>query len=270
MTVNRTFAMAALSVAFLAVAPVYTRAGDASKSYTDPQPGTQAAAGQKLPDQQDCEQQDRAYVAMLACSRLLMSKDIDAATKISLFGLRGRAALVLFDFVEAAEDFSEVIKAEPDNLTARAGRAEALSQHGEHAKAAADWERIVALKPEDLAAHLQLGASLNAAAAYDKAVVAFGEAVKRDPNNPESHVGLARAYDGAGNAERADQSLAAALKINAGSVSAHIARAEIAEKRGDTKLAIESYLLALKANGMQIKPRQALQRLGVETPVPPP
>ncbi len=157
---------------------------------------------------------------MLACSRLLMSKDIDAATKIRLFGLRGRAALVLFDFVEAAEDFSEVIKAEPDNLSARAGRAEALSQHGEHAKAAADWERIVALKPEDLAAHLQLGASLNAAAAYDKAVVAFDEAVKRDPNNPESHVGLARAYDGAGNAEKADQSLAAALKINAGSISA--------------------------------------------------
>ena len=153
---NRQATIAALAVALFAVAPVSTRAGDASRTYANPEGEAQV---QRAPDQQDCEQQDRAYVAMLACSRLLMSKDLDPAKRIAFIGLRGRAALILFDFAEAAADFTDVLNAEPDNLSALAGRAEALSQHGDHAKAAADWARIVALKPGDLAARMQLGAN---------------------------------------------------------------------------------------------------------------
>lgn len=251
-------AMFVLGALAFAVAPL-----DAQP--TDP-PAAEAIGSKKSTDQQDCEQQDRAYVALLACSRLLLTKDLDGAARVRIYGLRGRAALVLFDFAEAAEDFSEVINAEPDNLSALAGRAEALSEHGDHAKAAEDWAHIAKLQPKDVAAHLRLGQSLNAASLHDKAVTAFEEVAQLDSNNPEAYVGLAKAHEKLGNASKADQSLAAALKINAANISALMAQGEIAEGRGDRTLAIQSYMLALKANGMQIKPRQALQRLGVETP----
>lgn len=238
----------------------------AVESYTKDAPETAGAT--RANDEQDCAQQDHAYVGFLACTRLLMAKDLDASTKIKLYAARARAELVLFDFAEAVEDFTEVLTAEPDNLAALAGRAEALGQHGKHAKASEDWAHVVKLKGSDLAARMQLGLSLNAANLYDKAVEAFEAFIQLEPNNPEAYIGLARAYEALKNPGKADENLAAALKINPTSNSALMTRAEIAERRGDRELAIESYSQALKANGMQIRPRQALQRLGIETPMP--
>ena len=217
-------------------------------------------------DRQDCEQRDRAYVALLACSRLLKATDLDTVQRTRILELRGRASLTLFDFGEAVQDFTEVLKAEPGNLPILAGRAEALNEHGEHGKAAQDWSRIVTLKPGDMAARLKLGFSHYTAGAYDKAADAYEDAVKFDGKNPEAHIGAAKAYEGLNQREKADASLDSALKINPANSSALFARGEIAEARGDKKQAIESYSLSLKFNGMQIKPRQALQRLGIETP----
>lgn len=245
---------------FLQIAPSPLYAGDATYGQSD------NSATNSEADQQDCEQRDRAYVALLACSRLLKATDLDAARRTRIFALRGRASLILFDFGEAVQDFTEVLKAEPDNLPILAGRAEALNEHGSHAGAAEDWSRIVTLKPGDMAARLKLGFSHYTAGAYDKAAEAYEGAVKLDGNNPEAHIGVAKAYEKLNQPEKADASLAAALKINPANASAHFAQGEIAEARGNTKLAIESYALSLKSNGMQMKPRQALQRLGVETP----
>jgi tetratricopeptide (TPR) repeat protein len=219
-------------------------------------------------DEQDCAQQDRAYVSLLACSRLLMSQDLDPAKRIGITMSRARASLLLFDFGEAIEDFTEVLGAEPDNLIALAGRAQALTQRGANAKAAEDWARIATLKPGDVAANLQLGLAHNAAGAHDKAVAAFAEVVKADAASAEAHIGMAAAYEKLAQRDKADENIAAALKINPNNSSALITQAEIAEGRGDTQLAIDSYLAAVKSNGMLLKPRQALQRLGVETPTP--
>ena len=246
--------------ALLHIAPSPLYAGDANYGQFDDSATTSG------PDQQDCEQQDRAYVALLACSRLLKAPDLDAKKRVHIYALRGRASLVLFDFGEAVQDFTEVLKSDPDNLTILAGRAEALSQHGSHGNAAYDWAHIVSLKPGDVAAQLQLGISHYKAGAFDQAAAAYEGAVKLDEKNPEAYIGLAKAYEKLNQREKADASLVSALKINPANSSALFVQGEIAEARGNNKLAIESYSLSLKANGMQIKPRQALQRLGVETP----
>lgn len=217
-------------------------------------------------DEQACSQLDRAYLAMQACSRLLAAPDLEQAKKVRLYEQRARASLILFYFAEAAEDFSAVLAAEPDNATILAGRGEAFSEDGQYSKAAEDWSRLAALRPDDVAARLQLGKNLHAAGSYDKAAVAYEEAVKLDAKNSPALIGLARAYDMAGKLDKSDEKMAEALKINQENSSALLVRGEIAERRGNTALAIESYKLSLKANGMQIRPRQALQRLGIETP----
>lgn len=231
-------------------------------TYGQPESGANAGGT----DKQDCEQQDHAYVALLACSRLLKAQNLDAGQRTRIYERRGRASLILFDFGEAVQDFTEVLKAEPENIAILAGRAEALNEHGSHAAAAEDWARIVALKPGDVAARLKLGKSHYTAGAFDKAAAAYEGAAQLDGNNPEAHIGSAKAYEKLDKREMADASLAAALKINPSNASAFFVQGEIAEARGNNKQAIESYALSLKANGMQIKPRQALQRLGVETP----
>ena len=133
-------------------------------------------------------------------------------------------------------------------------------------EAADDWGVLAAKRPDDVAARVHQGKNLYAAGLYDKAAAAYQEAVAIDSNNAVALVGLARAFDMLQQHDKADESIAAALKLNPQNTAALMARGEMAERRGDKQLAIESYMLSLKANGMQIKPRQALQRLGIETP----
>ncbi len=121
-------------------------------------------------------------------------------------------------------------------------------------------------RPDDVAARVHLGKNLYAAGIFDKAAAAYQDAIKIDPKNAIALVGLARAYDMLDQRDKADESLAAALALNPQNTAALMARGEIAERRGDKQIAIESYMLSLKANGMQVKPRHALQRLGIETP----
>ncbi len=253
-------AITVFGVLLLQIASLPLSAADATYGQSDSIATTLEA------DQGDCDQRDRAYVALLACSRLLKATDLDAARRTRIFALRGRASLILFDFGEAVQDFTEVLKAEPNNLPILAARAEALNEHGSHAGAAEDWSRIITLKPGDMAARLKLGFSHYTAGAYDQAAEAYEGAVKLDGNNPEAHIGVAKAYEKLNQPGKTDASLASALKINPANSSALFVQGEIAEARGNNKQAIESYSLSLKANGMQIKPRQALQRLGVETP----
>lgn len=219
-------------------------------------------------DLADCEQKDRAYVALQACSKLLMTPDLEPAQKLRVLQMRGHAALSLFYFSDAVEDYTEVLKADPGDVTAAEGRAEALNGIGAYADAAKDLAMVAAKKTDDAGTRIKLGKNLNAAGLFSEAESAYLDAIKLVPASAEAHVGLAIASDSLGKADVADKHIAEALNIDASYFPALMAKAEIAEKRGDAKLAIETYLLAVKANGMQVQPRRALQRLGVETPTP--
>lgn len=227
---------------------------------------TPPAAADPDQDRTDCDQKDHAYVAFLACTRLLRAPDMTADQKLRITKRRAQAALVLFYFSDAAEDFTYVLAAEPGNVEARQGRAQALSEDSQFMEAADDWGVLASKRPDDVAARVHQGKNLYAAGLYDKAAAAYQEAVAIDSNNAVALVGLARAFDMLQQRDKADESIAAALKLNPQNTAALMARGEMAERRGDKQLAIESYMLSLKANGMQIKPRQALQRLGIETP----
>lgn len=227
---------------------------------------SKAPAVTEQDSRQACEQKDQAYVAFLACSKLLMSPDLDKAAKVRITERRAQASLVLFYFAEAAEDFTDVLAAEPGNLDALRGRAEALSENSEFEKSAEDWAQVASKRPDDIPSRIHLGKNLYAAGMFDKAAAAYQEAVALDNKNGVAYVGLAQALDMLDQRDKADESIAAALKLNPENTSALMAKGEMAERRGNTQVAIESYMLSLKANGMQVKPRKALQRLGIETP----
>lgn len=217
-------------------------------------------------DKATCFQLERAHEAFSACTRMLIKGQYSAPERVRIYERRAHAQLVLFYFAEAAEDYSEVLNAEPDNVAALEGRGEALSEDGQFAEAAKDWARITELRGDDISALINLGKNHFASGNFDASIDAYQRASKADAKNVMALVGLGRAYDAVGKLQESDVSLAEALNIKPNSIPALMARAEIAERRGNIELAIESYSLSLKANGMQVKPRKALQRLGIETP----
>lgn len=250
------FCIAAL--ALILASPPAAFAGRTSYANEDAPAGEAARA--------DCDQKEHASVAFLACTRLLMAGQLDKAAKVRVSQRRGEAALVLFYFDEAVDDFTFVLEAEPENLEALSGRAEALEEADEYKRSADDWAVLAARRPDDISVRVHLGKCLYLAGLYQGAVAAYDEAVKLDARNAVALIGRARALDMLELREKADESIAAALKLNPANTAALMARGEMAERRGDKQVAIESYMASLKANGMQVKPRHALQRLGIETP----
>lgn len=217
----------------------------------------------------DCDQDHLATLALRACGAILNSPDLDEATRLRVLILRGKAWLSELEPAEAAADFSSALRIDPKNVEALERRAKAYTLAGEHDKAAADWTRVIALNPNHMIAYHSRGTSNLAAGNHTQALEDFAKALAIDPKSVESHLGRAAAFVARNERDKAMQEYDAALVIDPNSARAHIERAEAAEKWGNTKLAIESYLLAVKANGMLLKPRMALQRLGVETPTPP-
>ena len=213
-----------------------------------------------------CEQQAKAHAAVQACTRLLLTGNLDKAERMRVVMLRATAWFSLWDMGEAALDYSEILKMDPSNLVALIGRAEAYRHSGQYDKAAADFREILKVKPDDLTAHVGYGSNLLLAHKYEDSLAAFNRALEIDGRSVEGLTGAASAHGYLGNKEESQKNFQAALAIDPKHVPALIARAEAAELWGDRALAIDSYSAAIRLNGMQLKPRQALQRLGVETP----
>ena len=231
-----------------------------------PQYGEQPSA--ELGSMEDCDQDHLASLAIRACTALINSGKSDGAARANLFVLRGKAWMSEQEPEEAAVDFTHALEIEPKNIEALERRARVLAQVEKHDKAAADWGQLIALKPDDALAYNNRAKNLLAAGQPDAAISDFTKALELSPKSVEAHVGLAGAYDAKKDRTKALEEFALALAIDPGNIAAHIAKAEAAERWGEPKLAIESYLAAVKYNGMLLKPRQALQRLGVETPTP--
>ncbi len=217
----------------------------------------------------DCDQDHLATLALRACGAILNSPDLDEATRLRVHILRGKAWMSEQEAAEAIADFTSALRIDPKNLEALERRAKAYSFAGDHGQATADWSSIIALNPDNMIAYHGRAASMLAAGKNAEALDDFAKALAIDPKSVESHIGRAGAYVALNERDRAMAEYDAALAIDPGNARAHIERAEALEKWGDAKRAIESYLLAVKANGMLLKPRMALQRLGVETPTPP-
>ena len=214
----------------------------------------------------DCEKAEIAADAVRACTALLGKPGLDAAQRGQVLVFRGNGWLKEEEPAAAIDDFAAAIEINPKNIEAITGRALAHAILGEHEQAAKDWDIAIASAPSEESGYYHRGVSYVAAGKANEAIADFNKVTEINPKNIEAFIGRAKAYDKLNDHEKALQELAAGIAIDKDYLPIHIARAEIADRWGETKLAVDSYLTALRLNGMNLKARQALQRLGVFTP----
>ena len=214
----------------------------------------------------DCEQVDIAALALRACTTLLADPNLDEAMKAQIYTLRGAAWAKEEEPAQGVLDFTRTIEISGSHLDAIRGRAKAYETLGKHELAAADFARLIELEPGNEEHYRKRAAAYLAAGKPELALADYGKAIEIKPDNVEAHIGRAQVHVHANDRTQALEDFDRALEIDPKSVPALMARAIVRDSWGENKLAIEDYLAALHNNGMNLKARQALQRLGVDTP----
>jgi tetratricopeptide (TPR) repeat protein len=135
--------------------------------------------------------------------------DLDGSNKNYGFNLslahrqRGIAEMGQEKFDPAIEDFSEVLKREPDDLVALRFRAFAYLRKSEWQKSLADYDAALKKKKDDVEpltrrafVHMQLKD-------YDKAIADYSEVIKLKPNDASIYLTRATAYEFKGDTAKA-------------------------------------------------------------------
>ncbi len=213
----------------------------------------------------DCEQDDRAWLSLRACTSLLQGSELSNIDRGRLYARRGLAWLVEDDASEALKDFNSAIKLNDSDIRALTGRARAYTLLDQYAKAADDWSAVVALDPDVEANYLKRGASQLAAQNLTAAMADFEKVIALNPKSIDGSIGRANVFVALKDRDKALGEFARAEAIDPKHFAPFLARAEAAEIWGDTKLAIENYGKVLTLNTTVWSARKSLKRLGVDT-----
>lgn len=237
--------------------PSYT-GGAGIPSYTE----------KKAPSDSECDADTPAYKAIRNCSSVLGSPETDPQTRVRIYTMRGYAWLKEEEPLAAVSDFSRAIRIDPANASAITGRARAFEQMKQYPDAIENWTMLIKLKPYNPAAYRERAYAYHLDGKYQLAVEDFSRVLELDDQNIDSWIGRANAYDALDKVPQALADFDAALKIDARYPATFIARGEMWDRRNEVSKAIADYNTALRINSINLKVRQALQRLGVSHPWP--
>ena len=90
--------------------------------------------------------------------------------------------------------YREVLRDEPDQISARLWLARVLSWRGDHVQSLAEYRRLLALDPVPRTAEIERAEVLSWAGSYDQALSAFGRLLKTNPYDARAARGIARTY----------------------------------------------------------------------------
>ncbi len=238
-----------------------------------PSPAEEPPAASQEETARNCEQDEKAWLAIRVCTALLNSADGDSSARNRFHRSRGLAWLKEEEPKEALADFARALELDATDLKALAGHARANAALGEHNAAASDWTRAIEQSASTKPAlnggidtmYLERGSALLGAGNTDAALADYAKALELNPKNTAAYIARAHAYLKLNDRESALNEFDRAATIDPYDIRPYIARGEAAERMGDTQLAIDSYLIAAKTNPRGAgQARQALKRLGVD------
>lgn len=141
---------------------------------------------------------------------------------------RGREHLKQEQYQQALNDFSEVLKSEPRNISANLGRARALLGLGDGPKAVGPARLACELGPENIPAWMVLGDAYahDATQDFPRAAEAYQKVLDLDPENRRAGLKLARALSYQKEVDRAIGVLEGLLRHHPGDVLVLVKLAE--------------------------------------------
>lgn len=228
--------------------------------------GASPSPAQSLPD---CEQADRAWLALRLCSQLIDGPQANDSDRGRALTRRGFAWLIEDEPIQAAADFSRALAIDAGNVRALEGRARARTIEEKHDLAAADWTAAIEKSRDESEVEkyrLERGVSLIAAGRLPEALADYDKVLAAKPESVEGMIGRANVFAAQGARAWALSEYDRAKAIDPKNFAPYLAQAEAAERWGDSKMAIENYSTALSLKTTVWTARKALKRLGIDTP----
>lgn len=195
-----------------------------------------------------------------ACSDVIdrnPARDILArawAFRASAYARKGMAA-------EAADNYGQAIKVDPDLTMAWIGRGMARLLERKFDAAVADFSRALALSPGDAALHVSRGYAHLARGKPKVAITDFDKALALDPDNVAALNNRGLAYKKLGRPKRAITDYSKAILINPLCALAHNNRGYANEALGRRADAIDDFRNALAIDPSLVGARDGLVRL---------
>ncbi len=129
--------------------------------------------------------------------------------------------LALGRIEEAIAGFTEVLRLKPDYPNAVNNLGVALQKQGKINEAVEKWKKALELKPDHPDAHYNMGLVLAEQGKYDEAIKHFNEALQAKPDWPGPHNDLGLAYAQLGKLDLAIQNYNEALRLKPDYFKAH-------------------------------------------------
>ncbi len=148
----------------------------------------------------------------------------------------------------AIDDYSQVLKIDPDSANAYINRGYAHYEKGELDKAIADYTKAIKINPDDALPYNNRGLVYSEKGELERAIADYNRALKINPEYALPYNNRGLAYADKGELERAIADYNQALKINPKYADAYISRGNIYYEKGELERAIADYSQALKIN----------------------
>ncbi len=161
----------------------------------------------------------------------------------------GMILMELGKVTEAADQFTEAVKLDPDYAAAHNELGLALEQAGRANEAIGQYEQAIELRPDLAGAHYNLGNAFVRAHKLDAAIPQYQEALRLQPDRPESYCDLGDLLLAFGRVREAIAQYEQALRIDPHYAEAHSRLGNALARTGKVEDAVVHFQQAL-----QIKP----------------
>ena len=211
----------------------------------------------------------RLYAPVFLNERALWTRAVERNPKAWLARNNlGRVLLGERSPSEAADQFREAVRIQPDSPEAHANLGNALDALGKGDEARSEYAAALRIDPGFAGAHYNMGLSLLRAGLVDNAAAEFRAALASDPGHAQARNSLGLALARSGKLPEAMEQYRLSLKLDSGLPEAHLNLGNALFRLGSLDEAVGEYREALRLypgySGAHSNLAQALEGLGRE------
>lgn len=107
------------------------------------------------------------------------------------------------NYKAAIEEYTNAVKADPQNFNAILQRAYCFNMLSDYESAIKDYTKVIEIKRDQKYAYLSRGSTKNKLKRYKEAITDFDKVLELDPNNQEAYINRGFAKKGLGDADGA-------------------------------------------------------------------